>query len=160
MDHRTLHIRDYADASFSTNREHTSQLGYIVLLCDKNDNACVLHFTSYKSRRVARSLLGAETYAFADVYDFVYCVKTDLERILERRIPFNMFTDSKSLFDVITQCSHTQGRMLMIDLQSVRNAYATHEISNVGFIRGRNNPADGLTKIGKFSAYDHMLRTG
>ncbi len=48
----------------------------------------------------------------------------------------------------------------MIDLQSVGYFYPTYEISIVGFIRGRNNPADGLTKIGNCLAVDHMLGTG
>ncbi len=34
----------------------------------------------------------------------------------------------------------------MINLQSVRYAYKSHEISDVGFIRGSYNPAYGLTK--------------
>ncbi len=33
----------------------------------------------------------------------------------------------------------------MIDLEAVRGACKTHEISNVGFIHGPNNPADGMT---------------
>jgi len=48
----------------------------------------------------------------------------------------------------------------MIDLQAVRNAYSAHEISNIGFLRGPNNPADGLTKIAKCPALVHLLRTG
>ena len=48
----------------------------------------------------------------------------------------------------------------MIDLQVVRDAYAGHDIRNVGFIRGPNNSADGLMKIGKCHALYHMLLTG
>ncbi len=48
----------------------------------------------------------------------------------------------------------------MIDLQALRDAYAVHDISNVGFIRVPNNPADGLTKIGKCRALYQMLLTG
>ena len=48
----------------------------------------------------------------------------------------------------------------MIDLQAVRDAYAMHDISNVVFLRGMNNPADGLTKIGKCHALYHLLQTG
>ena len=71
-----------------------------------------------------------------------------------------MFTDSKSLFDVITKCSHTQERRLMIDLQAIRDAYSSHEICNFGFIHGPNNPAGGLTKRGKCIALNHILKTG
>ncbi len=160
LDMGSLHVRAYADASFATNHNFTSQLGYIVLLCDKYDNASKLHYASYKSRRVARSVLGAETYAFADAYDFAYCAKRDLENILGRRVPLEMYTDSKGLFDVITKWSQRQERRLMIDLQAVRDAYNSHEISNVGFIRGPNNPAEGMTKPLKYDPLNRLLRTG
>ncbi len=75
LDPEILHVRAYTDASFSTNPDHSLQLGYIVLLAEKHDNACVLHYASYKSRRVARSVVGAETYAFADAFDLAYCAK-------------------------------------------------------------------------------------
>ena len=90
---------------------------------DKHGYDCILHCANYKSRGVARSFLGAETYAFADSYDFAYFGKTDLEGILQRGISLAMFTDSE-----------------------VNHAYSSHEISNVCFIRGPNNPAEGLKK--------------
>ncbi len=160
LDLESPHVRAYTDASFSTNTDHSSQLGYIVLLANKHDNACVLHYASYKSRRVARSVLYAETYAFASAFDFAHCAKPDLEKLLDRCVSLSIFTDSKSLFDVITKCSHTQENRLMIDLQAVRDAYAGHDISNVGFIRGPNNPADALPKIGTRHALYHILLSG
>ena len=160
LEPESLQIRAYTDASFSTNTDHSLQLGFIVLLSDKPDNAFILHYAGYKSRRVARSVLGAETYAFADAFDFVYCAKTDLEELLDHRVSLSIFTDSVNLFDVITKCFQTQKRRLMIDLQAVREAYQMHVISNDGFLRGTNNPADGHTKIGKCHALYHLLQTG
>ncbi len=154
LDPESLHVSAYTDASFSTNPDRSS------LPADKLDNACVSYYVSYKSRRVARSVLGAETYAFVDAFDFAYCAEADLAGLLDRRVSLFIFTDSKSLFDVITKCSHTKERRFMIDLQAVRDAYVLHDISKVGFIRGLNNPADSLTKIGKFHALYHLLRTG
>ncbi len=160
LDPESLQVCSYTDALLSTNTDHWSQLGYIVLWADIHHNACVLHYASYKIRRVARFVLGAETYAFADAFDFAYCTKTDLEKLLDRRVSLYIFTDSKRLFDVTAKCFHTQERRLMIDLQAVLDAYAVHEISNIGFICGRNNPADGLTKISKCHALNHLLQTG
>lgn len=90
-DLESLHVRAYSDASFATCSDSKSQRGYIILLCDKN-NSSILHFTSYKSRKIVRSVLGSETYAFADAYDFADCAKTDLERIHGRDIPIIIFT--------------------------------------------------------------------
>ena len=105
LDTESLHILAYADGSLITNQEHTSQLGYIALLCEKRDGACVQYYASYKSRRTARSVLGAEMYAFADAYDFSNCAKGALERVLDRTVPLEIYRDSKSLFDVIIKCS-------------------------------------------------------
>ena len=41
LDIESLHIRTDADKSLATNHDHTTQLGYIVLLCNKLDNASV-----------------------------------------------------------------------------------------------------------------------
>ena len=101
------------------------------MLCDKQGSACILHYASYKRRRVARSVLGAETYAFADACDFAYCAKRYLESILDRTVPLEIYTNSRSLFDVLTKCSQTQERRLMIYLQGVWDAYKSQEISNI-----------------------------
>ncbi len=71
-----------------------------------------------------------------------------------------MFTDSEILLDVIIKCSQTQEKRLMIDLQVVRDAYQCHEILSIGFVRGPNNPADGMTKLGNCEPLVHLLRTG
>lgn len=103
LDLNSLHIRVYTDGSFADNDDLTTQLGYIVLLCDDHDRCNVLNFSSHKSRRVVRSVLGGETYAFADGMDFGLSMKYDIEAMIDRKIPLRLFTDSKSLFDVITK---------------------------------------------------------
>ncbi len=75
-------------------------------------------------------------------------------------MPLEIYTDSKGLFDVITKCSQTQERRIMIDLQAVQGAYKSHETSNVSFIRGPNNPADGMTKPFECTPSHDLLRTG
>ncbi len=133
FDSESLHACAYTDGSFSTNSDHSTLLGYIVLLVDKLHRACALHYASYKNRRDVRSVLGAETYAFADAFDFAYCAETALEALLDHCESLSIFSDSKNLFVVIMKCYYTQGRRLMIDLQAVRDAYTVHDISNVGF---------------------------
>ena len=48
----------------------------------------------------------------------------------------------------------------MIDLQAVRDSYRSQDISGVGWIRATNNYAEGMTRIGRFQALLHMLRSG
>ena len=152
----SLHLRVYCDASFASNRDFTSQLGFIILLCDKQNNCHVLDFGSKKSRRVVRSVLGGEVYAFAEAFDRAYMLRHDLQRILNQPIPLWMLTDSKQMFDVITKASQTTERRLMIDIVATREAYNNYEISNVGLIATEYNPADGLTKIAHCPALESI----
>ncbi len=49
LDPESLHVRACTDALLPTNPGHSSPLGYIVLLADKHDNACVLQYASLMS---------------------------------------------------------------------------------------------------------------
>ena len=137
LDNPSLHLLVYADASFANNSDLTSQLGYIILLADKFGKRNILHYASYKSRRVTRSVLGAEVYAFADAFDYAYVIRHDLEEILNQCIPLQIMTDSRSLFDVIVRNSTTSDRRLMIDIKDVRESYESQKISHVGFVRSK-----------------------
>lgn len=158
LDLNTVHVKVFSDAAFANNTDLSSQLGFICLLCDQNDNCNIINFSSHKSRRIVRSVLGGEVYAFADAFDSAYTLKMDLENILERKISLQMFTDSKSLFDIITKCSGTTEKRLLIDIKAVREAYERFEVSDVGFVRSENNPADAFTKIKCNSALFKILK--
>ena len=160
LDRDSLHIIVCTDAAFATNLKSMSQLGYLILLCDKDKNCNILQFKSYKSRRAARSILGAEIYSFADGFDQAYALKTDIEKILHRHVPITMLTDSKCLFDIITKSSTTNGKRLMIDLDVINEAYRLHEISTIGHIGSKQNPADCLTKIQKNETMIKVINDG
>jgi len=81
LDKDSLHLRVYADASFVSNDDLSSQLGYIALLCDDRDGCHVLAYASKNARRVVRSIMAGEVYAFADAFDAAFILKHDLERI-------------------------------------------------------------------------------
>lgn len=70
----------------------------IVVLSDKYDNASALQYTSYKSRESARAVLCAETYSFSEAYDFAYCAKRDLKKVLDLHVSLEIYTDSKRVF--------------------------------------------------------------
>jgi hypothetical protein len=101
-----------------------------------------------QSRRVTRSVLGGEVYAFADAFDFAFTLKHDLQVMLRQAVPLAILTDSKCLFDVITKASSISERRLMIDITEVRNSYNAQEPSDIGFVRTKYNPADAFTKLG------------
>jgi len=61
----SLRVVGISDASFATNYDSSSQLGYIVLIADAKGRAIPIFFKSYKARRVTRSVMGAELIAFS-----------------------------------------------------------------------------------------------
>ena len=152
--------RAYVDVSFATNEDHSSQFGYVILLCDVNDRCHFLDFASKNCKRVVGSIMAGEIYAFAEGFDCAYAIKYALERTYGRRIPITILTDSKQIFDVITKASQTTEKRLLIDIAAAKVAYSRHEFSNVGLVILGDNVADGLTKIGSFSSFDKVMETG
>lgn len=160
LDADTIHMRVYADASFGTNDDLTSQLGYLVLLCDKNNQCHVLDYGSKKSRRVVRSIMGGELYAFTDAFDISRTLSIDVSKAIGKPILLRMFTDSKQVFDVITRGKRPTERRLAIDVCAAREAYGNREIDRVGLVRGEDNPADALSKIGSRNGLLDIIEKG
>lgn len=87
LDKSSLHLRVYSNASFANNYDKFSQSGYIIFMADK-ENACQpLCWSSQKSKRVTRSVLGSETMAFADAFDMAFVIKHDLQRMINNIVP-------------------------------------------------------------------------
>jgi hypothetical protein len=61
--------------------------------------------------------------AFADGVDMAVMVKHDIERMLDRAIPIQVFTALLSLFDVITRSTATVEKRLVIDIAAAKEAY-------------------------------------
>ena len=123
LDLGSLRIQEYTDAAFGNNFNSSSQLGYIMFLADCRNRCQPISWSSYKSKRVTRSVLRSEVMSFAEGFDVAYSLKHDLENILLKQIPLVMLTDSLSLFDVTTKSTITKEKRLMIDLQCINNAY-------------------------------------
>lgn len=56
-----------------------------------------------------------EVYAFTDEFDTVYNLSVDVSRAFGKKIPVNMFTDSKQFFDIITRGTRPTKKRLAID---------------------------------------------
>ena len=142
----TLKIIGFSDASFANNADLTSQLGHICFLGDKTGAAAPVHFKSYKSRRVTRSVMAGEVIAFSDLFDVAATLASEIGTVLGKKIPVQLFTDSKSLFDVISKGSRTSEKRMMLDIAASREGFRDKVISDIGFVRSSRNLADGLTK--------------
>lgn len=160
LDVNSLHLRAYADSSFANNYDNSTQVGFIIMLCDGTGRSHVLNFASRKCKRVVRSVMAGEVYAFTTAFDEAFVLRYDLEQLYGRRIPLSLFTDSKQLFDVVTKASHPTEKRLMVDVAAARQAYNRYDISNVGLIASEDNLADPLTKERGCLALETVLRTG
>ena len=68
LDYISLRITAYSEAAFANISDLSSQLGRIVLLTDDKHNDIPVSYKSYKSRRVAHSVLSAKVITFADIF--------------------------------------------------------------------------------------------
>lgn len=60
-----------------------------------------------------------------------FTTKRDMEDIMKRNIPTSMLSKSRSLIDVPTKASTAREKRLMIDLQTVRDAYHTFKVNDM-----------------------------
>ena len=159
VDLETAELHVFADASFATNIDLSSQLGYIVLLVDQDKNCSIITWSSTKCKRVTRSVLAAELYATANAFDVGFAIAHTFGNFLGRKLELRVFTDSRTLFDaIISFCAMTEKRLL-IDIACLRQAYRGGELANLGWIRSEQNVADALTKDKVNSALHNVLRS-
>lgn len=159
LDKRSLQLLGYSDASFASNHDLSSQLGYIILLSDNTDKVIPIAFKSYKAKRICRSAMAAEVIAFSDMFDAAHTLASELQTLTSRITPLQLFTDNKSLFDTISRGSRTSEKRLMLDVFAAREGYKTGLISDIGFVRSQFNLADGLTKAMSQAAIRSILST-
>ena len=131
-----------SDAAFANNHDLKSQLGRTILLTADTEKGNPIFFKSYKSRRVTRSVLSAEVVAFADLFDDVLAIRSQLEQSTLGPVPVQLLTDSKSLFHIISKGSRTCEKRIMLDAHAAREAFKKKEISNIGFVPSCENVAD------------------
>lgn len=98
--------------------------------------------------------------ALVDGFDYAYCLKLDLENILQPNIPIKVLTGSKSHFNVILQSTATQEKRLLIDLACIRAGYKTFERHKMAQVLSNQNRADAVTKITSGRRLDTVLSKG
>jgi hypothetical protein len=159
LDCNSLKLLVFTDSSFANNKDHSSQIGYVLVLADKDNKANVIHWSSVKCKRVTRSVLASELYAMAHGFDIGACAKATVQRILQIELPLILCTDSKSLYDCLVKLGTTQEKRLMIDILCLRQLYERREIAEVKWISGTSNPADALTKSKASTALKQLIDT-
>ena len=67
--------------------------------------------------------------------------------------------DSGSGYHLAVSLTRTQERRLQIDLHVLRLAYNNRDVTDIIWIHGDSNPADGLTKRGANVALSKLIST-
>lgn len=64
-----------------------------------------MHYTSKKCKNALCNVLVAKLLGFSAALDYGYTLRLDLEKIFNRRLPLQLFTDSNYIFDAIIKAS-------------------------------------------------------
>lgn len=83
------------------------------------------------------------------MFDVAATLSLELGALYKRKVPLHLFTESKSLFDVISKGSRTSEKRLMLDIAAAREGFRDKLIFDIGFVRSNINLADRLTKLMK-----------
>jgi hypothetical protein len=157
-DEGSLKLLVFTDSSFANNPDYSSQIGFVIALADKNDQANILHWSSVKCKRVTRSVLASELYEMAHGFDIRAVLKSTLEQIMKiRHLPMVLCTNSKSLYECLVKLGTTQEKRLMVDIMTLRQSYERREITEVVWIDGKFNPADAMTKAQPCQALQNLI---
>jgi len=158
----------FVDASFTNNRDMSSQIGYVVVLANKERKSSesitikgnILHWSSTKYKRVTRSVLASELYTIVAGFDNGSAIQTTVKAILSNdKVLLVICTDSYSLYDCITKLGTTAEKRLMIDIIGLRQSYKRREIYEVRWINRNYNLADAMTKEKPSQALRQLIET-
>ena len=125
----------FVDGSFANNKDLSSQIGYVIVLGNEEDNPTdnanaflltgnIITYSSTKSKRVTRSALASELYSMVQGVDIAYAIGTTLNMITSRlglpKIPTVVYTDSFSLYECLIKLGTTKEKRLIIDIIALR----------------------------------------
>jgi hypothetical protein len=72
--------------------------------------------------------------AFAEAFDRSFVLKSDLEDMLNVKIPIRIYADSQSVFDVISKGSTTAESRLQIGIALAREGFDRKWISDIALM--------------------------
>ena len=78
LDMNSLSLLVFINASFANNKDLSSQIGFVIILTDRNQSANILHWSSIKCKRVTRSILASKLYRLAYSFDIGAVIKSTI----------------------------------------------------------------------------------
>ena len=145
-----LNLLVYSDAAYNNLAHNGSQSGYLIFLCDKDNNVKnIMVWRSVKIDRVCRSTVAAESLALLNATDHALFVHETLKLLLGDKCPIQIrcFIDSKGLLELVNKTKDPIEKRLIITMAEIREMIERKEIK-VDYIPSKLMPADVLTKRG------------
>src|SRR6266702_8252868 len=114
---------------------------------DHNQDINILYWSLIKCKQIIYNILAFKLYALTHGFDITVVIKLIIQKILQlEQLLLVLCTNSKSLYNCLVKLGTTQKKRLMVDLMCLHQVYKQHEITEVKWINGGNNPADAMTK--------------
>lgn len=142
----TLEIMTYADSSYANIDDLSTQVEYAILLADDANRLDWISFRNYKCRRIIRSVLGKETYAFVDCFGMAFSLTHDISKVIGRKLSLLILAYFESLFQTLVKSIIITKRRLMIYIKAAYQEYKRDENITTGWVRSKKTVANGLTK--------------
>lgn len=146
LDKTSVKIPDYADASFATDYEKSSSLGYSIFLIDKSRKCKPNFWSSHKCRGAVGPVMKSELMAFVDGFELAYSLKHDFKVLYGNHIPLRMIDDCQQVFEVLTWATCTTEKRFNISPQTAKDAYKLFEFDVIVLKRSDHNIGDTLNK--------------
>ena len=148
-------LKVFSDSSHNNLPNGGSQGGFVIFLCDVEDNAALIQWQSKRIRRVAKSTLAAECLAMEDAVDAAFYVKCVLQEMLcvePKNIELKCYIDNKSLYDNLHSSTNVkEEKRLVLDIALLKEMMEKEEITSVTLVDTKDQLADCLTKQGASS---------
>ena len=139
----------YTDASLHNLPKNNSQGGILIFLRDNRGKKCPLLWRSKKLERVVKSTIAAETLALNEGAEYGIFLAHILNQLLEGiKVKIICYTDNKSIVDALLSTKKMNSPMLNIDTLILREHLETGKIEAVKWVKGEQQLADPLTKLG------------
>lgn len=78
----------FVDAGSAANANCSSQLLFLVILIDEDNNTNIIHYGSIKAKRIAGSVLAVELFAVVEGFDVPSTIRLTINAMTGRVVPF------------------------------------------------------------------------
>ena len=159
-------IIGHRDAGFRSLPDKVSSCGGLVVMIGNTTlgRQAIVSWKAKKIRRVVSSSTAAEVLALNDTLDEMVYVREVLVEILgdkAKRIPLEMYTDSRNLFKSVMSTSLLENPRLRTDVAKLQQSLKSGESAGIFLVTSQQMLANCLTKKGASSELlRRILRKG